>query len=375
MLFVLLFLLLSFSSCEHKTEPPPPPPVDVSIFTVEPRTVPITPEYVGFANSSHPVEIRARVEGYLDSIAYTEGSLVKEGQLLFQIDPKPLQAEVDKAKGELMRQQAVLENAKLTVDRLAPLYQKKAASKRDLDNAIANKLQAEASVVSAGAQLALAEINLGYATIQSPVTGLSDKAKWREGALINPGTNSLMTTISVVDPIWVVFTVSDNDILKYQRDIREKIIKGPSDEVYEVEAILMDGSTFPYKGIVDFSSPTYDQTTGSLSVRGVFPNPEVILRPGQFVRVRVLGSVRPNTIYVPQRAVQEGKKNNFVYVVRNGHAEVQVVEVGDWYGENQIITSGLKAEDEVIVDGVNKVKNNTLVRVIGPYKQPEKTNK
>lgn len=371
MRILFVILLFCFSSCERKTEPPKPPPIDVSTFTVEPATIPLTPEYVGFANSSHPVEIRARVEGYLDKIAYTEGSLVKEGQLLFQIDPRPLQAEVEKAKGELMRQQAGLENAKLTVDRLTPLYEKKAASKRDLDNAIAAKLQAEASVVTAAAQLDLSVINLGWATISSPVTGLSDKAKWREGALINPGANSLMTTISVVDPIWVIFTVSDNDILKYQRELREKIVEGPKNKLFEVEAILMDGSTFPYKGVVDFSSPTYDQTTGSLSVRGVFPNPDVILRPGQFVRVKVLGTVRPNTIYVPQRAVQEGKNNNFVYVVRDGRAEIQTVEVGEWYGENQIITEGLKAGDVVIVDGVNKVKKDSPVNIIGPYKPTE----
>jgi len=372
--FLILLLLFGFSSCEHKPEPPKPPTIDVSTFNVASATIPLKPEYVGFANSSHPVEIRARVEGYLDKIAYTEGSLVKHGQLLFQIDPRPLQAEVEKAKGELMRQQAGLENAKLTVDRLTPLYEKKAASKRDLDNAISSKLQAEASVVTAAAQLDLSVINLGWATISSPVTGLSDKAKWREGALINPGANSLMTTISVVDPIWVIFTVSDNDILKYQRELRKKIVEGPKDDFFEVEAIFMDGSTFPHKGVVDFSSPTYDQTTGSLSVRGVFPNPEVILRPGQFLRVKVLGTVRPNTIYVPQRAVLEGKNNNFVYVVRNGKAEMQTVEVGEWYGENQIINEGLKTGDIVIVDGVNKVKNDSPVNIIGPY-QPTETGK
>lgn len=372
MQLVILFLLLALSSCGHKPEPPPTPPVDVTVFKVEPATIPIQPEYVGFANSSHPVEIRARVEGYLDTIAYTEGSLVKQGQLLFQIDPRPFIADVEKAKGELMRQQAGLENAKLTVDRLTPLYEKKAASKRDLDNAIASKLQAEASVQSAAAQLTLAEINLGYATITSPVTGLSDKAKWREGSLINPGANSLMTTVSVVDPIWIIFNVSDTDIFKYQKEIRERIVTGPKDELFEVEAILMDGSMYSYKGVVDFSSPTYDQTTGSLSVRGVFPNPEVMIRPGQFVRVRVLGSVRPNTIFVPQRAVLEGKKGNFVYVVRNGKAEVQAVGVGDWYGDNQIVQQGLKAGDVVIVDGVNKVKDGSPVHVTGDYKPTEK---
>lgn len=175
-----------------------------------------------------------------------------------------------------------MENAILTVDRLLPLYQQKAASKKDLDNAISDKMTAEASLLCAKAQLLDNQINLEYTTIRSPIKGAADKAKLRVGALINPGANSLLTTVSVLDPIWVYFTISDNDIIRATKETEDKSMLIPPENELVIEVIFSDGSVFPYKGKVDFSSPTYDRSTGTIQARAVFPNPKYDLRPGQF---------------------------------------------------------------------------------------------
>jgi membrane fusion protein (multidrug efflux system) len=363
-------LALCFFSCERKpTEAQQPYAASVTAYAVTAQTIPAIFSYIGFAESSHPVEIRGRVEGYLDRIAYKEGGLVYEGDLLFQLDPSQFQAAVAQARGEVARQKAILENAKLTVNRLQPLYEQKAASKKDLDNAISNKLAAEASLLSAEAQLLNAEINLGYTTIRSPITGLSDKSRFREGTLITPGPNNLMTTISVVDPIWVYFTVSESDILQAQKS-RNKTLTIPQDDtLWDVQMILTDDSIFPYTGKVDFSAPTYDQSTGTLLVRAVFPNPKSediasYVYPGQFVRVKVFGATRPNALLVPRKALIQKNTGFFVYLIdKENRVVAQDVSVGEWYGDDQIVTNGLKDGDLIVLDGTNKVRPGTPVHV------------
>lgn len=372
---LLAFLaLLGLLGCKTEQPHPAPPPIDVKAYTLEPKTIPQTFDFIGFAESSHPVEIRGRVEGYLDTIAYQEGQLVHEGELLFQLDPTQFQAKVAQAKGEVARQEAILENAKLTVNRLTPLYEKNAASKKDLDNAVASQLSAAASLQSAQAQLLDAEINLGYTTIKSPITGLADKSRFREGALITPGPNSLLTTVSVLDPIWVYFTVSDNDILYAKQQESEKKITLPQEQEYDVRVIFSDGSSFPENGKVNFSSPTYDQSTGTLLARAVFPNPKGDLRPGQFVRVEVIGAHRPNALFVPRRALMQKKNGMFVYLITNdGQVVAQDVSAGDWYGEYQIITNGLKPGDRIVVDGTNKIRPGAKVNIKETWKPEDKS--
>lgn len=366
--FTSLFFLLF--SCNAQENDQILAPVEVTDFIVKPKDIPAVFDFVGFAQSSHPVEIRARVEGYLDKISYQEGELVNENQILFLLDPKPFEAQVEKSKGEVARQEAILANAVLTVNRLTPLYEKKAASKKDLDNAISNKLAAEAAVQSAKAQLLADEINLGYTIIRTPITGLADRAKFREGALIVPGQNSLLTTVSILDPIWIYFTVSDNDILNARKQEQTKDINIPEQNQFDVEAIMSDESTFKYKGKVDFSAPTYDQSTGTLLVRAVFPNPEGDLRPGQFVRVKIYGATRPNALFVPQRALLQKKGGMYVYLInRNNKVVAQDVSTGEWYGEYQIITNGLKPGDRIVVDGVSKIISGSDVKVIGSWKK------
>lgn len=377
----MLSLLVSFFlvGCQSEKKPPQKPPADVTSYTVEQKDVPVVFNFIGFAASPHPVEIRARVEGYLEKIAYDEGQLVKKGQLMFQLDPKLYEADVSKSKAEVARQEALLVNANLTVDRLTPLYQKNAASKKDLDNAIANQLATEASLLAAKAQLQYNEVNLSYTTITSPITGYSDKAKFREGALINPASNSLLTTVSVIDPIWIYFTVSDNDILRTEQQSAQKSLILPKEQgevavdkgnKFVVEAVFSDNSTFNQKGIVDYSSPTYDQATGTMQVRAVFPNPQALIRPGQFMRVKVLGAERPHAIMVPRRALMQNKNGMYVYLINHEDKVVaQDVSTAEWHDEYQVITNGLKPGDKIVVDGINKLLPGDKVHIVGQWKE------
>jgi len=366
-------------SCGSK-ETPAQAPVKVTSFTVEPKTIPVVFDYVGFAESPHQVEIRARVEGYLDEIGYIEGQKVEEGDLLFQIDPRQFEASVAQAKGEVDRQEAINANAKLTVERLQPLYEKKAASKKDLDNAIASELSSKASLESAQAQLLEAEINLGYTTILSPVNGYAGKANYRTGALVMPGKESLLTTVSVLDPIWVYFSVSGNDILRVQEQLQKKTVvlpKGKKEPEWIVQAFLSDETPYPYDGKVNFSSPTYNQGTGTLEARAVFPNPKAILRPGQFVKLKVYGAKRPNAIVVPRRAIIQKSDGMFVYLInRENKAVAQDISAEGWYEDYQIVTNGLKKGDRIVVDGINKIQPETKVEVSGEWTPAtEKTKK
>ena len=362
-IFFIFFALLT--SCSEKQETPPPQAIEVTAYTVHPETIPADFEYVGVAQSSHLVEIRARAEGYLDKIAYKEGDRVKKNALLFQLDPKPFVAALDSAKGLLARYKAELWNAEQAVNRLKPLYEQKAASKRDLDNAVASELASQANVDSGQAQVVEAELNLGYTTIRTPITGLASKSSFREGTLITPGPNGLLTTVSVVDPIWVYFTVSEGDLLKHLAEESKGELKFPADMNFDVKMILSDGTKLSSTGKVNFADPSLQQSTGTLLVRAEFANPKDFVLPGQFVRAQVIGAIRPNAIVVPQKSVQQGQKGMYVYVIdKEERAEMRSIVPGDWYGsEWWIVKSGLSAGDRVVVDGVNKVQPDAPVTI------------
>ena len=362
--FFLCLLSLVLLSCEKASVPKATPPVDVTAMTIKPTTIPDEFEYVGVAQSSHLVEIRARVEGYLDKIAYVEGAFVKEGDLLFQLDSKPFEAKLQSAQAELDKQEAILWNAKRARERTEPLFEKHAASRKDLDDAIARELTAEASIATAKANLVQATLDLGYTTIKSPINGLSGASKFREGALITPGQNGLLTTISVIDPIWVNFSVSESDILRGNRAVKAGTLVFPKDMNFKVQIMLADGTILPDIGKVDFADPSLNQATGTMNVRAIISNAASVLRPGQFVRAKLTGALRPDAIAIPQRAVLQGKKGMFVYVIdKESKAQIRFVEPGEWHNEDWIIRKGLAAGDIVIVDGVNRIQSGTKVVV------------
>ena len=362
-------LLALAAGCEKEAPKAARPAPEVSVLEVKPQTIPYTPTFVAQTESSRQVDIVARVSGFLDKIAYHEGELVKQGQVLFQLDPKPFQAQLDAAKGELAAQQARLNTARATLDRVKPLAAQNALSQSDLDRATGEFEAATAAVFAAQAKVKEAELNLGYCTIRTPVTGVASRSLMREGAYLNAmSPDSKLTYVAALDPIWVNFSVSQNQMADI-RQLREKgQVITPKDDAYQVELVLPDGRRYPDKGKISFADPSFSPDTGSFLVRAVLPNPKMDLRPGMFVTAYVEGSTRPDAIVVPQLAVQQGSNGHLVYVVKaDGTAEVRPVVVGDYYGEKDIvITSGLRAGDRVVVDGVLKVVPGQPVKITAP---------
>ena len=361
--FLFFFCLLALAVCGCHKASKSAPSVNVIAMRIEPRTIPADVEYIGVGESSHIVELRARVEGYLQSIHYQEGGVVHKDDVMFVIDQRPFIAAVEKAKSDLEKQKALLWNADQMKGRMVPLYQQNAVSKHDLDNAIANQLSAEANVQIAQAELYQAELNFSFASVAAPVTGLASQAKYREGALISPGEQGLLTTIYVVDPIWINFSVSDRDLLEWRREVEKKWLQWPQNMNFRVEAILSDGTVFPTEGIIEFTNPAIEQRTGTMLFRAIFPNPNLLIYPGQFVRVILKGATRPNAMLVPQTAVVQGQKGPFVFVIEQGKAQTRSVVLGNWYKEYWIIHEGLKAGDLVVAQGVNNIHNGTPVTI------------
>jgi membrane fusion protein (multidrug efflux system) len=356
------------AGCSKEAPPPQRPVPEVTVITVEPKDIPYVTNFVAQTESSRQVNIVARVSGYLDKIAYQEGEVVKEGQLLFQLDPKPFQAQLEAARGELQSQQARFTTAQANLGRVKPLAQQNALSQSDLDKAQGEFDSAKAAVYSAQAKVTEAELNLGYATIRSPVTGLASRSLQRQGAFINSMAESAnLTYVAAVDPVWVTFSVSQNLAAKWRDAFAKKLVIEPKNRDYTVEIVLPDGTRYPYTGKINFADPSFSQDTGSFMVRAVLPNPKKELRPGMFVTAYVSGATRSGAIVVPQLAVQQGSNGHLVYVVNQaGAAEVRPVIVGDYYGEKEIVVTGLYAGDRVVVDGVLRVVPGQPVKVVEP---------
>ena len=370
-----LIVLAVLIGCSEQKKATPQFSIPVSAVKIEPSTIPANFEFVAVAESSHIIQLRARVEGYLQSINYKEGSLVHEGDLMFVLDQRPFIASLEMAQGELASQEAILWNASQTKARMLPLYDENAVSEKDLDNALADELSAKAKVETALANVYQAELNLGFASIRAPATAIASKAKYREGALISPGEQNLLTTLYVVDPIWINFSVSDRDLLKLKDEKRKNQIVLPIDNQFTCEAILADGTVIPSTGVIDFMDPAIQQDTGTLLIRTVFANPDRLVYPGQFVRIIVKGALRPNCIIVPQTAIVQSQDGPFVYVVNKaGKVDRREVTLGDWYQDYWIVLDGLKAQDLVVATGVNKIKegsNVTITQMLPSQPQPK----
>jgi membrane fusion protein (multidrug efflux system) len=349
--FVAVVLFGLIAGCKKEQPKPQAPPPEVSVIAIEPRTVPVTFEYVAQTQSSQEVEIRARVSGFLDKRTYTEGAIVKEGQVLFLMDKKPFQAQLDAMQGALGQQQARLQTARANLARIKPLAAQNAVSQKDLDDAIGLEQAAAAAVETAKAEVVQAELNLSYCTIASPVTGISGAAMQQDGAYINP-LNSQLTTVAVLSPIWVNFSLSENEFKSYRTQVASGQLRAPKGEDYLIEVVLVDGSLFPFTGRITFAAPSFNPQTGTFLIRASVNNPQGVLRPNQYVRARVKGAVRPNSILVPQRAVQQGAKGHFLWVVtKEGKSELRPVIIGDWSENDIFVNEGLRAGDQVVVDG------------------------
>ncbi len=349
-----------------KAERPPP---NVSVLAVKPQTVPDVPSFVAQTESSRRVDIMARVSGFLDQIAYREGELVQQGQLLFQIDPKPFRAQLAAALGEMKAQQARHSTATANINRVRPLVQQNALPQADLDRAQGEFDASRAAVYSAQAKVTEAKLNLGYTSIGSPVTGLASRSQQRQGAYINSASSdSRLTYVASIDPMWVNFSVSQNQLAKMEELIKSGQLVPPPNRDFDVELIKADGSSYAHRGKINFADPSFSQETGSFIVRAEVSNPDHELRPGMFVTARLHGAMRPNAVIVPQLSVQQGSNGHLVYVVKEDNsAELRPVVVGDYIEEkNIVIASGLHAGDRVVVEGALKVIPGQPVKVVEP---------
>jgi len=370
LLICLATLALATGCSRHKPPAEAAGPVEVAVMTVAPRDTPVSFEYVGQTESSHQVEIRARVSGFLDRRVYTEGSMVKAGQVMFQQDPKPFQAQLKAAEGALAEQVARLKVADDNLAQVRPLAALKALSQKDLDDATGQQQAAAAAVQTATANVETARLNLSYTTITSPIAGQSSYARVQDGAYVSP-ENSLLTYVEQMDPIWVNFTLSDNEMLAYRQQSQKGSLRLPPKGEYVVELILADGSVYPQQGRITFANANYDSQTGSYLLRATLPNAEGDLRPGEFVRVRVSGPVRVNAVLVPQEAVLQGAKGHFVVLVdKAGKAQMRPVQVGAWQGGDWFIDSGLSAGDVVVTDGVARLSPGAPVKIAAPASAP-----
>jgi membrane fusion protein, multidrug efflux system len=342
------------------------PPLEVSALTVVARDVPVTSVFVAQTQSSQAVTIAARVSGFLDRRVYTEGTVVKAGQVLFRMDQKPFQAQVDAAAAALQRNQAAMEVAQANLARTKPLAQQNALSQKDLDDAQGQYEQTAAAVAQSKAQLESAKLDLSYTIISSPVDGVSSFAAVADGTYVNP-QNSQLTSVSVLTPMWINFSISENEMQRIRNQVQQGQIRLPEGNQFVVEIELVDGTLFPYRGKITFADPSYNSQTGTFLIRAAVDNPKGVLRPNQYVRTRLSGAIRPNAILVPQRAVQQGAKGHFVWVVnKDAKAELRPVVVGDWYGESWFISQGLAAGDRVVVDGALRLAPDAPVKAT-PY--------
>jgi membrane fusion protein (multidrug efflux system) len=347
-------------ACE-KQQVPPPPPLAVKAAKVLTRDVPIYVEAIGEARGNTEIEIRARVEGFLESVDFSEGTFVRKGQLLFTIDKRPFQAALAQARAKLAQAEADLARARQDVARYEPLVAKNAVSRQDYETAMALERAQQAAVEAARATVESAELDMGYTQVLAPDAGLAGKTEVYPGTLVGRGESTLLTRISKIDPIHVRFTVPERDYLYYARKNEERKSEGSPDLPLELE--LADGSLHPHPGSLVFVDRNVDSQTGTILLESSFSNPRGFVRPGQYARVRAAVDLKRGAVLVPQRAVQELQGTYNVAVVDGDDTvELRMVQPGERIGSLWVINAGLAAGERVVVEGMQKVRTGIKVQ-------------
>ena len=357
---IIVVSLACLPACKKEEAPGPPPLIPVKAATILTRDVPVYVEAIGETRGNMEIEIRARVEGFIESVDFAEGQPVRRGQRLYTIDPKPLEASVARAKAELAGAEADLARAQQDVARYEPLVAKNAISREDYETAVAVERAQRSAVDAAKASLESAQIDLGYTKVLAPADGLVGKTEVYAGTLVGRGQSTLLTRISKVDPIHVRFTIPERDYLYYARQREQRQAEGAPD--LPLELVLSDGSVHPHPGTFVFVDRNVDPQTGTILLEASFANPGGIVRPGQFGRVRAAVEVKHDAILVPQRAVQELQGiHNVAVVGQDGTVEVRMVEVGERIGSLWVVDSGLSPGERVVVEGLQKVRSGVKV--------------
>jgi membrane fusion protein, multidrug efflux system len=352
--------------------PPAMPPPQVSVVTVQPKDAPITFEYTGQTAGSRETEVRARVSGIVQRRLFEEGSTVKAGAPLFQIDPANLQTQVASTEAAIAVAEARLNQTQRDVARLAPLIAEKAISQKEFDDSKSAVESAEASLKQVRAQGNEARLNLGYTRVVAPIGGITGTAAKADGSLVN--STDILTSIVQVNPIYVNFSVSEGDLLKLNKQMSNGQVAVPGKKLnngsvaFAVTLKLSDGSTFPRQGVMNFSSQKLNAATGSFDARAEIANPDGSLRPGQFVRVILVGASRTQSITVPQRAILDGPMGKMVFkVTPENTLAPQPVEVDGWSNGEWIVTKGLVAGDRVMADGIIKANKPGMTVTPVPF--------
>lgn len=365
----ILFLLL-------RPRPVPPFLPTVAVEPVATDDVSIYGDYVGRIRAQQTVEIRARVEGYLEKMLFAEGTHVKRGQALFVIDPKLYHARVNRAKASLNKAKAQALKAERDLKRIRPLYEQNAASQLDLDNAIAIYESAAADVVVNEADLTQAEMTLSYTDVRSPISGYISERSVDIGTLVGPGGKSLLATVVKSDTVRVDFSMT---ALDYLRSKARNVNLGHRDSTRKwdpyITVTLADGSEYPFRGLVDFADPQVDPQTGTFSVRAEMANPDHILLPGQFTKVRLLLDVREKAVVVPKKALAIEKGGAFIYVVRQDSVvERRFIETGPELDNRIVVERGLADDENIVVEGFHKLQHGMKVRPVQPAAEENPKN-
>ena len=351
--------IAGLSGC-GKSAPPAPPPPEVLVTEVKQQDVPIYNEYVGQLDASVNATIESRVQGYLVSQNYKEGQLVKKSDVLFQIDRRPFEAALAQAKAAFLQADASAKQAEMNAQRATDLFQRKVSSEQERDNAVQSAAAARAQAAAQQAAVEQAQLNLDYTTITAPVDGIAGLVRVQVGDLIN--ANTVLTTVTKVDPIKAYFTVSEQRYSEYAKRYADPEERATHEKELKFELILVDGSVYPHTGEMYAADNQVDVRTGSLRIAALFPNPGNILRPGQFARIRVESDIKHDALLVPQRAVTELQGTYQVAVVGpDNKVHVQPVKMGRRIGHDWIVEEGLHAGDRIVVEGAQKARDGTAV--------------
>ncbi len=360
---ILTFTALLFFGCGDTGDTAPPPLPQVKVVSVQSESVTLEKDFVGQVYGYRDIPVRARSEGFLMKVRFREGSFVKKGAPLYDIDPDPQQEQLNRSRSELAGAGVRLEKANSDLERIAPLAEINAVSQRDLDAAKAEKGAAEAMLEAARAGVRLAEIRLGYATVKSPTDGIIGKTLAREGEFVGRAPNPvILNTVSSIDSLRVEFFLTERDYLQFVNEQKER---GGAEAPMPLKLLLSDGKVFPEKGKIDFVNREVDAATGAILISAIFPNPERLIRPGQFARVRVAVRTLPEALLVPQRCVTEVQGNFSVMRVNaDGNAERVPVVLGPPHRDYFIVNEGLTAGDRVIFEGLQKAGKGGAVEAI-----------
>ena len=356
--------VLLLTACGHASAPAAAPP-EVGVIKAVPTSVPVTRDYPGRLAATLVAQVRARVEGIVLKRVYKEGTDVKAGDVLFKIDPAPLEASLRQAQGQLAQAEATARNAELNATRSQELGAKGVLAKQDVDNAVAAAEADKAAVKAARANAENARINLGYATVTAPISGRAGVANVTQGALVSPTDTSPLTTVQVIDPIYANFSEPMAEVERLRKAEKAGKVKLAAPDKVQVEIVLPDGSVYAHMGTLDFTDLAVDPSTGAVNLRAIVPNPEHTLLPGMFVKIRLTLATLHHAFLLPQSAIQRDNDGAYVYVVGAGDKIIEKrVNLGDQLGPNWIVQGGIADGARVVVSGIQKAQAGETVKPV-----------